>query len=71
MDKSEDCIEEYLEISDGVGGVEKFCGKAPFTTPIRASHGQSDLYVKFHSSVEGHGHTGFQCEARCSGGEKI
>lgn len=44
-----DCTEEYLKISDGVGGEQSFCGTSN-VGPLIASKGNRDLFLEFSGS---------------------
>jgi len=64
-----DCENEYVYISDGVGGDITLCGSVKnFTKPVRASKGVRDLYINFVSSENtkfDRLYTGFRCDLSC------
>jgi len=59
--------DEHIEISDGIGGSERFCGSSKFEQPLKASKMLRDLFVTFKSSdsrnVE---RNGFTCQVTCA-----
>lgn len=65
MKKDEDCSEEYLLISDGVGGELKVCGKVNFDKPLLASDGARDIFMVYKAG-ETKPAKPFTCEATCS-----
>ncbi|OXA50915.1 Plasma kallikrein [Folsomia candida] len=62
--QSEDCGDEYLLVSDGVGGELKVCGKVSFDKPLLASGKARDLFVRYQDGD--FGSAPFKCEAKCS-----
>ncbi|XP_021957380.1 serine protease 27 [Folsomia candida] len=64
LKKSEDCGDEYLLVSDGVGGELKVCGKVSFDKPLLASGKARDLFVRYQDGD--FGSAPFKCEAKCS-----
>jgi len=67
--ETDECGDEYLKVSDGIGGEEKFCTKNDFPKGLKASGGNRDLFVEFQSSEDTKfpkKTAGIFCEVRCS-----
>jgi len=71
----DDCSEEYLKISDGLGGEKTFCGTNKLEKPLRASGGGRDLFVSLQISKDDKFPTktaGVYCQVKCgTGGEEL
>ena len=64
-----DCDEEYVRITDGVGGEYKICGDGSFTKPKRASGNNRDLYIEIVAGSKANFDKpvkGIKCTAKCS-----
>ncbi|CAL8121400.1 unnamed protein product [Orchesella dallaii] len=63
--ESKDCGEYYLQITDGNGGTQEYCGKTE-VKGIRASKGLRDLFVEFTTSAKSvdKNYTGINCTAK-------
>jgi hypothetical protein len=64
LKKSEDCVDEYILISDGVGGELKVCGKVNFDQVLLASGKARDLFVHYKAAPDKA--PPFNCEVTCS-----
>ncbi|CAG7728701.1 unnamed protein product [Allacma fusca] len=66
-----ECETEYLEIIDGLGGAQRYCGKMKDVSGIKSSRGGRDLFVTLQTmnGTFDREYAGFLCEVRCNDGK--
>lgn len=63
-DSEEPCPDEYLEITDGTGGYQKFCGESG-PVNLTTKNGFRDLYVTLQTNSKKQSR-GLKCTVDCS-----
>lgn len=67
--KEDKCKDEYLEVTDGVGGYDKFCGDTG-PSEVSATKRLRDLYVTYKSG-EKENKRQLKCTVTCAAQGKV